>query len=90
MNYDEIVLGVENCNHPANDVEYGTLSDFMTENPELEEANQNTWKEKCEKWRLEEKIRNAQEILNELLDYSSTQNKTYEKSKITQILNILK
>ena len=83
MNYDDTVIGVENCNHPANDVE---LDEF----DELEEANQNTWKEKCAKWRLEEKIRNAQEILNELLDYSTIQNKAYEKNKITQILNILK
>lgn len=83
MNYDDTVIGVENYWHPSNDKENEHRS-------ELEEENQNTWKEKCAKWRLEEKIRNAEEILNELLDYSTTQNKTYEKSKITQILNILK
>lgn len=83
MNYDEMVIGVGNPEHPANDVK-------IIEFDELAEANQNTWKEKCAKWRLEEKIRNAQEILNELLDYSTTQNQVYEKNKITKILNILK
>ena len=83
MNYDDTVIGVENPIHPANDVE-------IIEFTELDKENQNTWKEKCAKWRLEEKIRNAEEILNELFDYSTTQNKTYEISKLTQILNILK
>jgi primase-polymerase (primpol)-like protein len=83
MNYDDIVIGVENRNHPANQEE-------IIEFSELEEANQNTWKEKCAKWRLEEKIKNAEELLNELLDYSTTQNKTYVKNKVTQILKTLK
>jgi len=83
MNYDDIVIGVGNPDHPANDVE-------IIEFAELEEANQNTWKEKCAKWRLEEKIRNAQEILNELLDFATIENKVYEKNKITTILNIFK
>lgn len=83
MNYDDTVIGVENRDHPANEIETETIS-------ELEDANQDTWKEKCAKWRLEEKIRNAEEKLNELLDYSTSQNKTYVKNKITEILNILK
>lgn len=82
MDYDNTVLGVENRNHPANDVE-------IIEFPELEEANQNTWKEKCAKWRLEEKVRNAQEILQELLAYSKIQNKVYVKNKLIEIIKIL-
>lgn len=83
MNYDDTIIGVNNSDHPANEIEIEIIS-------ELEEANKDTWKEKCAKWRLEEKVRNAEEKLNELLDYYTTQNKAYEKNKVTEILNILK